>query len=129
MLSISLIIVACLVTALLIGLVANRWVRPFAKSEVQGVKLETLDRGPASRSGAPHGPHDHFYEVRRRVQLGAVSALALMLVLVQLTIADIDRPYDGLIAVEPVDIERVADDLSEDYPTRPLPCDPSGNEV
>ncbi len=67
--------------------------------------------------------------VRRRVQLGAVSALALMLVLVQLTIADIDRPYDGLIAVEPVDIERVADDLSEDYPTRPLPCDPSGNEV
>ena len=36
------IVFGVLVGALLIGLLANRWVRPFAKSEVQGVKLELL---------------------------------------------------------------------------------------
>ncbi len=35
-------IAAIIVGALLVGLVANRFVRPFAKTEVQGVKLETL---------------------------------------------------------------------------------------
>lgn len=35
-------IAAIIIAALLIGLVANRFVRPFAKTEVQGVKLETL---------------------------------------------------------------------------------------
>jgi hypothetical protein len=38
-------IAAIIIGALLIGLVANRFVRPFAKTEVQGVKLETLS-GP-----------------------------------------------------------------------------------
>jgi hypothetical protein len=36
------LLIAVLVVALLLGLIANRWVRPFAKSEVQGVKLELL---------------------------------------------------------------------------------------
>ena len=31
-----------LATALTAGLIVNRWVRPFAKTEVQGVKLELL---------------------------------------------------------------------------------------
>ena len=37
-----LIIVVVLAGFLAVGLLANRWVRPFAKSEVQGVKLELL---------------------------------------------------------------------------------------
>lgn len=37
-----LLVVAMLGMALVIGLLVNRWVRPFAKSEVQGVKLELL---------------------------------------------------------------------------------------
>jgi cytochrome bd-type quinol oxidase subunit 2 len=69
--------------------------------------------------------------VRRRVQIGAITALAGMLILVQVTIIDIDRPYDGLIAVTAIDMERVAADLAEDYaedyPQRALPCDPAGN--
>ena len=36
------IIIVVLSVALVAGLVANHWVRPFAKSEVQGVKLELL---------------------------------------------------------------------------------------
>ena len=36
------IVFGVLVGALAVGLLANRWVRPFAKSEVQGVKLELL---------------------------------------------------------------------------------------
>lgn len=36
------VIAGIIIAALLVGLVANRFVRPFATSEVQGVKLETL---------------------------------------------------------------------------------------
>jgi hypothetical protein len=36
------LIVGVLAAVLVVGLVANRWVRPFAKNEVQGVKLELL---------------------------------------------------------------------------------------
>jgi hypothetical protein len=40
---VSALLVALVVgTALIAGLIANRFVRPFAKTEVQGVKLETL---------------------------------------------------------------------------------------
>jgi hypothetical protein len=38
----GLVIAAIMVVALVSGLIANRYVRPFAKTEVQGVKLETL---------------------------------------------------------------------------------------
>lgn len=38
----SLVVAAVMATALIAGLIANRYVRPFAKTEVQGVKLETL---------------------------------------------------------------------------------------
>jgi hypothetical protein len=36
------VFVLALIVALGLGLLANRWVRPFAKTEVQGVKLELL---------------------------------------------------------------------------------------
>ncbi len=38
----GLVIAAIMAVALVSGLIANRYVRPFAKTEVQGVKLETL---------------------------------------------------------------------------------------
>lgn len=38
----TVIIALVVATALLAGLIANRWVRPYAKSEVQGIKLETM---------------------------------------------------------------------------------------
>jgi hypothetical protein len=38
----GLVIAAIVGTALVAGLIANRYVRPFAKSEIQGVKLEAL---------------------------------------------------------------------------------------
>jgi hypothetical protein len=38
----TIIITLAVGAALIVGLIANRYVRPFAKTEVQGVKLETL---------------------------------------------------------------------------------------
>lgn len=71
--------------------------------------------------------------VRRRVQLGVLSVLALVFVLFLGAMRDLDRPYDGLITVPPTDIERVAGDLAEDYaeefPDVPLPCDETGREL
>lgn len=71
--------------------------------------------------------------VRRRVQVGVLSLLALVFVLFLGAIRDLDRPYDGFIAVEPTDINRVAGDLVEDYGEEyadiPLPCDETGREL
>jgi hypothetical protein len=71
--------------------------------------------------------------VRRRVQLGAIGTLTILLVLVQFTILDMDRPYDGLIVVNAVDMTRVAGDLGEDFaedhPDAELPCDGEGRPL
>jgi type IV secretion system protein VirB2 len=45
----TIIITLAVGAALIVGLIANRYVRPFAKTEVQGVKLETLT-GPIATS-------------------------------------------------------------------------------
>lgn len=69
-------------------------------------------------------------QVARRVQVGVLSVLALLLALFVGMVWDMDRPYDGVVAIEAVDMTRVAGDLRgdfvEDYPTRALPCDERG---
>lgn len=68
--------------------------------------------------------------VNRRVQIGVLATLALIFVLFLSAIWDMDSPYKGIINVGPVDMTRVAENLSEDftedYPGVPLPCDQSG---
>lgn len=68
--------------------------------------------------------------VARRVQFGVLAILALLLSLFVGMIRDMDRPYDGVIALEPTDISRVAGDLAEDFaedhPEVALPCDERG---
>jgi hypothetical protein len=68
--------------------------------------------------------------VARRVQIGVLVLLALLLAIVVGLIRDLDRPYDGLVAVPPTDMERVTGDLAEDWakehPGEPLPCDARG---
>ena len=68
--------------------------------------------------------------MKRSTQSFALVGLATILIVVQLAIADMDRPYSGLIEVPPTDVERVAGDLGEDYgedwPGRELPCDAQG---
>lgn len=68
--------------------------------------------------------------VSRTVQIGVLSILALVFILFLAAITDMDRPYDGLIAVSNEDITRVSASMVEDYealyPGEPLPCDESG---
>lgn len=68
--------------------------------------------------------------VQRNTQVFALAGLTMVLIVVQLAIADMDRPYGGIIKVSPMDLERVAADLGEDfgedYPGRALPCDEQG---
>ena len=72
-------------------------------------------------------------KVTRNMQVVAVGTLALVLILVLLTINDLDRPFSGVIQLEPVDIERVAGDLGEDFaednPGARLPCDEAGRPL
>lgn len=71
--------------------------------------------------------------VRRNTQIFALVGLTTVLVVVQLAIADMDRPYTGLIKVPSTDLERVSGDLAEDFgedhPGRPLPCDEQGRPL
>jgi hypothetical protein len=68
--------------------------------------------------------------VGRRVQIGVLVILAVLLSLFVGMIRDMDRPYDGFVALDPTDIARVAGDLAEDWaedhPGAPLPCDARG---
>lgn len=68
--------------------------------------------------------------VKRNTQVFALVGLATILIVVQLAIADMDRPYSGFIEVPPTDVERVAGDLGEDFgedwPGQELPCDAQG---
>jgi hypothetical protein len=68
--------------------------------------------------------------VSRRTQIGALSVLAVVLAMVLLVIADLDRKYDGLIQIENEDF-LIADELlspryAERFPDQRLPCDESG---
>ncbi|MGA8046050.1 MAG: hypothetical protein WCA30_07260, partial [Dermatophilaceae bacterium] len=71
--------------------------------------------------------------VRRRVQIGVLITLGGVFTLFLVAMADMDRPYDGAIAVPPRDITRVSGDLLEDYrdeyPGTPLPCDDTGRSL
>ena len=71
--------------------------------------------------------------VRRRVQIGVLITLGSVFTLFLVVMADMDRPYDGVIALPPRDITRVSGDLLEDYraeyPTVPLPCDDTGRSL
>jgi hypothetical protein len=68
--------------------------------------------------------------VRHRVQIGALGGLTVLLVVVIVSIDDVDRPYQGLVSIDPVDMARVAGDLREDFielhPDTPPPCDDQG---
>lgn len=68
--------------------------------------------------------------VARRVQIGALLALALCLGLVQAAIIDMDGKYDGLIQVQPTEFH-LADALmvprfEARFPAAALPCDAQG---
>ena len=71
--------------------------------------------------------------VNRRVQVGVLTTLAFIFTMFLAAITDMDRPYDGLIAVEPTDMTRVANSLREDfseaYPGVALPCDETGRAL
>jgi hypothetical protein len=68
--------------------------------------------------------------VHRRVQIGVLVLLAVLLSLFVGMIRDLDRPYSGLISIGPTDMTRVAGDLKEDFfedhPTAELPCNEDG---
>jgi hypothetical protein len=72
-------------------------------------------------------------QVARRVQIGVMSVLALLLAFFVGMVWDMDRPYDGVVAIEATDMSRVAADLrgdfGEDYPGTALPCDERGTPV
>ena len=71
--------------------------------------------------------------VHRRVQIGVLALLAVLLSLFVGMIGDLDRPYDGFIAIDSTDMTRVAGDLAEDFaedhPDVQLPCDAQGAEL
>ncbi len=71
--------------------------------------------------------------VHRRVQIGVLALLAVLLSLFVGMIRDLDRPYDGFIAIDSTDMTRVAGDLAEDFaedhPDVQLPCDAQGAEL
>lgn len=71
--------------------------------------------------------------VRRRVQIGVLVTLGTVFTLFLTVMADMDRPYDGAIALPPRDITRVAGDLLEDYTEEygatGLPCDDTGRQL
>ena len=71
--------------------------------------------------------------VGRRVQIGVLVKLALLLAGFIGVIWDMDRPYSGVVAVEATDMSRVAGDLaeewSEEHPDEPLPCDERGELI
>ncbi|HYN30531.1 MAG TPA: hypothetical protein VES95_11805 [Dermatophilaceae bacterium] len=68
--------------------------------------------------------------VSRRTQIGALVTLTVVLGLVQVTILDLDRKYDGVIQVQPEDFRIAGQFLvtryDERFPEVPLPCDASG---
>lgn len=71
--------------------------------------------------------------VSRRVQVGVLVLLAVLLGLFIGMIRDLDQPYDGLISVDATDMTRVAGDLAEDcaedHPGTALPCDDQGTSL
>jgi len=71
--------------------------------------------------------------VSRRVQFGALVVMATVFAGMQITIHEIDGKFDGVIEVEPTDIEIVREALTvqfaELYPDEALPCDADGNPV
>jgi hypothetical protein len=71
--------------------------------------------------------------VRRRVQVGVLVTLGGVFTLFLVVMADMDRPYDGVISLPPRDITRVSGDLLEDYradyPAITLPCDETGRSL
>jgi hypothetical protein len=71
--------------------------------------------------------------VSRRIQIGALIALALALGAMQWAIAEIDEKFAGVIAVEPIymrDVaERVTTKWTNSYPNASLPCDAEGRPI
>lgn len=69
--------------------------------------------------------------VARRVQIPVLVLLAVMLALLVACTRDLDRPYDGVLRIEPTDMERVAGDLAGEWSEghdAPLPCTADGTE-
>ena len=67
--------------------------------------------------------------VARRVHVPGLVLHAVMLSLLVACTLDMDRPYNGLIAIGPTDMERVAGDLTEEWAEthdEPLPCEADG---
>lgn len=66
----------------------------------------------------------------RGLQIGTLIVIAALFAAALAMIAELDSPFRGLVAVEPVDITRVAEseaaNFAERYPGSRLPCDESG---
>ena len=101
--------------------------RPAIPSELTAVMLITSGLGLLALAAFT------LPNVRRRVQVLSMTVLAAMLVLVQITIADIDRPYSGMIKIRPIDMVRTAGslggDFGETWPGAKLPCDAKGRRI
>ena len=69
-------------------------------------------------------------DVRRRMQIGALVGLSVLLAVFMAAIEEIDHPCSGIIAIAPTDITREAHELAAGfathYPGIQLPCDRTG---
>lgn len=68
--------------------------------------------------------------ISREVKIGALVAMAIVLIAVHWTIYEVDHKYDGLVQIEPTQLTLVstaiADEFIEQHPDTALPCDELG---
>ena len=68
--------------------------------------------------------------ISRGVQIGALVVMAVVFLAMHWTIYEIDHKFDGVIQVEPAEMEllttAIADDFAERHPDVVLPCDEQG---
>jgi hypothetical protein len=68
--------------------------------------------------------------ISRGVQMGALAAMAVVFLAMHWTIYEIDHKFDGVIQVEPTEMEllsaAIADDFAERNPDVVFPCDEQG---
>jgi hypothetical protein len=69
--------------------------------------------------------------VSRSVQLGALAVMVVVFSAMQITIHEIDRQFEGVITVQPTDLQiarqQVEQDFADDHPDEQLACDTSGH--
>ena len=67
--------------------------------------------------------------VRRRMQLAVLAGTTVVFVCTLVVIHDLDRPYDGLVRIEPTAMMTVAGRIAALPGGREAPCDINGNPV